>query len=227
MDTSIAGIPDAIYKPNAITTTTAIMGKDSSQLDMDDFFKLLVAQMSNQDMMDPQSNTEFISQMAQFTSLQGIQTLGEYQLSAYAVSYVGKNVVIAQQNEATGALETFSGVVETVTFYDGKPMVIVNGKAYDLHKVMEISVSPAKKEEETKTEDKTISEEESIANKEALDNAAYYIGKTVTVESKNARGEIEQIYGQVTSVTAQSGKAKIEVKGKFYELDAIVTLWDD
>lgn len=116
-----------------------------SDLTMNDFMTLLVAQMTNQDMMNPVSNTEFIAQMAQFSSLQGINTLQEYFLSNYAVSYAGKHVVIATQNQATGALEEIRGHVEKVTFYEGSPMVYVNGKAYPLHQVMEISPAPIEK----------------------------------------------------------------------------------
>src|SRR5437667_2241117 len=39
-------------------------------LNQDDFLKLLVAQMSAQDPMNPQSNSDFAAQMAQFSALQ-------------------------------------------------------------------------------------------------------------------------------------------------------------
>ncbi|WRS26691.1 flagellar hook capping FlgD N-terminal domain-containing protein [Oscillospiraceae bacterium MB08-C2-2] len=124
-------------------TTDKVEGKDSSKLDMDDFFKLLVAQMTNQDMMNPVNDTEFIAQMAQFTALQGIQSIQQQQLSSYAASYVGKSVTIAD-TEKNGDLKTIAGVVESVTFYDGSPRLIVGGKSYDLYKVMEIKALGAK-----------------------------------------------------------------------------------
>ena len=231
MATTTGGLSDIYFKPNAITTTTAIKGKDASQMGMDDFLNLLVAQMTNQDVMNPQENTEFIAQMAQFSSLQGIKTLTEYQLSNYAVSYAGKNVVIADY-DSSGGIETITGMVETVTFYDGKPMVVVNGKAYDLHKVMEVTASPAKTEEAEEIsidEVLAIAEQaERDANSNALAAAAPYIGKTVTVEIRNKSGEAEFILGKVEGVSAQKGKAKIELSdGKSYDLDMIVTVWND
>ena len=39
-------------------------------LGLQDFLKLMVAQLQNQDMMNPTSDTEFIAQLAQFSSLQ-------------------------------------------------------------------------------------------------------------------------------------------------------------
>ena len=50
--------------------TTQEVAKDSSQLGKNDFMKLLMQQMRNQDPLSPQSNSESIAQMAQFSSLE-------------------------------------------------------------------------------------------------------------------------------------------------------------
>ena len=51
----------------------------NDNLDMQDFLNLIVAQMANQDPMSPMENTEFISQMAQFSSLQAMTDLRDWQ----------------------------------------------------------------------------------------------------------------------------------------------------
>ena len=47
----------------------------SNELGKNDFLKLLVAQMNNQNPLDPQDNTEFVAQLAQFSSVEGIDNL--------------------------------------------------------------------------------------------------------------------------------------------------------
>ena len=42
----------------------------NTQLGKDSFLKLLVAQMQNQDPLNPQSNEEFVAQLSQFTQVE-------------------------------------------------------------------------------------------------------------------------------------------------------------
>ncbi len=150
---------DAYMAPARLSTKTAIRGKSPTELDMNDFMNLLVAQMTNQDMLNPTTDTEFIAQMAQFTTLQGINTIQEYQLSSYAASYVGKTVSIAHIGD-TGNLTKAEGIVSAVTFYEGQPQVVVDNVKYPLFSVMEIKVpATTKPEETTKPEDTTEPEE--------------------------------------------------------------------
>lgn len=55
--------------PKDVQTTQAV-AKDGSQLGKNEFMKLLMQQMRSQDPLSPQSNSESIAQMAQFSSLE-------------------------------------------------------------------------------------------------------------------------------------------------------------
>ena len=50
---------------------------DKVNLGKDAFMKLLVAQMNNQDPLNPQSNEEFIAQLSQFTQVEQLMNLND------------------------------------------------------------------------------------------------------------------------------------------------------
>jgi len=55
-----------------INQRTEKQGKDSGE---SDFLKLLVAQLNNQNPLQPQENGEFLSQLAQFSTVEGIEKM--------------------------------------------------------------------------------------------------------------------------------------------------------
>jgi flagellar basal-body rod modification protein FlgD len=77
--------------------------ESSDNLGKDEFLELLLVQISNQDPLNPMDDTEFISQMAEFSSLEqltnindGIETLNdtlERQDLMNAVSFIGQEVM--------------------------------------------------------------------------------------------------------------------------------------
>ena len=70
----------------------------TNELGKDAFLKLLIAELSNQDPLNPMDDREFISQMAQFSTLEQMTNItkaleGMSSMEQYsAVSYVGKTV---------------------------------------------------------------------------------------------------------------------------------------
>jgi flagellar basal-body rod modification protein FlgD len=113
-------------------TTAQTSSLPEQTLNQDDFLKLLVAQMSAQDPMNPISNTEFISQMAQFSTLQQTKSmqsdlagLQAGQTALQANGLLGRTV---QVRTAQGLVD--SGLVSAVDFQAGTPSLIVNGQSY-------------------------------------------------------------------------------------------------
>ncbi len=82
--------------------STDLSGASSTVLGKDDFLKLLVTQLKNQDPLNPTDSTQFVSQLAQFSSLEqltnvntNLQTVQSYDKSmnnAQAVNFVGKTI---------------------------------------------------------------------------------------------------------------------------------------
>jgi flagellar hook assembly protein FlgD len=77
------------------TTSTQSGGLDrvaKAELGKDDFLKLLVTQMANQDPLNPMKNEDFIAQLAQFTSLEQMQNVAKTMMFQTASAMIGQDV---------------------------------------------------------------------------------------------------------------------------------------
>ncbi|MCR4631104.1 MAG: flagellar hook assembly protein FlgD [Treponema sp.] len=115
--------------------------KTSHELGKDDFLKLLITQLSNQDPTSPMEDTQFISQMAQFSSLEQMTNMSSsfakmaaFINSSEAASTLGKTVELNVGDTVT------SGVVEGATRGDN-PQILVNGMYYNMDQIKAIYAS--------------------------------------------------------------------------------------
>lgn len=115
--------------------------KGTSELGKDAFLTLLVTQLQHQDPLSPQDNSEFVAQLAQFSSLEGIQNLSSSMGNTQALSLVGKNVVIeVGKSEGLSQTTTVAGYVDFVQMIEGKAMLSVKDQLYkfeDLDSVLD------------------------------------------------------------------------------------------
>lgn len=125
---------------------------DGTKLNQQDFLKVMVEQMRNQNPLDPQDNNQFFSQMVQFESLDAmsamsaaIEKLVEVAGLANGSALIGRTVkalVDGGKDPATGfprGLQAVTGVVDRVTFQNGTPIVHVGNLAVPAAKVLEVS----------------------------------------------------------------------------------------
>ncbi len=124
----------------AATATTAGTGASSSSspateatngLGKDDFLKLLVGQLRNQDPLNPVGDQEFMSQMAAFSTLEQVSNLAttseqmnQTVAANQSLSLIGREVSYTKEDGSTG-----EGTVEKVSF-DGESFTLtVAGEA--------------------------------------------------------------------------------------------------
>lgn len=115
-------------------------------LGADDFMKILMTQLTAQDPMNPMKDTEFIAQMANFSSLEQMRGLSQSftaysnsQQMATAPLYLGCEVTVKDPSAEAGEIR---GKVESVTVKDGAPALVINGKTYDPKLITNISLPP-------------------------------------------------------------------------------------
>nr|WP_022930754.1 flagellar hook assembly protein FlgD [Treponema bryantii] len=121
---------------NNYNKTLVVEGrKTSNVLGKDDFLKLLITQLQNQDPTSPMENTEFISQMAQFSSLEQMTNMSSsfskmaaYISSSEATATLGKTV------ELDIGDTNVQGIVEGATRGEN-PQILVNGMYYSMDKI--------------------------------------------------------------------------------------------
>ncbi|WP_047981398.1 flagellar hook assembly protein FlgD [Ornithinibacillus contaminans] len=146
-------IDPSLYLRNQSTTRVP-----SSELGKDEFLKILMAQLSNQDPTSPMEDREFISQLAQFSSLEqmmnmtnSISSLVQNQMISPVIQYshmIGKDVSYQDYDEETGKkLDIVTSEVVSVSQYEGFAVLeLENGKKIYADTVLEVRAKEAKEE---------------------------------------------------------------------------------
>lgn len=133
----VTGLPN---KPRTIGNNA--LGKDQ-------FLKILMTQLQNQDPLSPMEDRDFIAQMAQFSSVEQLNNLSEYmkgsleemkliRQSLGMTSGLIDKTITWQFKTVTGTTQTASGKVEAITIREGKQYAIVKGEEVSLDLVTKI-----------------------------------------------------------------------------------------
>ena len=159
----------------------------NSALGKDEFLKILMAQLQNQDPMSPVEDKDFIAQMAQFTSLEQtvnmtamIEKMVQAQTASQMINYqsfVGKEVVwhkMTDQTDADGqpVVETGNGTIASIKFAgESVQFTLTDGTILDPGNISELTGG-------SNSAGSTSSSSSISSN--SLVEASYLIGRTVT-----------------------------------------------
>lgn len=170
-------------------------------LDKNDFLNLLVNQLKNQNPLEPQSNEEFISTMAQFNSLETLASVDNNIQYGQAMSLIDRMVTAQELNK-----EPVTGRVEKAGIVDGKVVVYVAGKEYRLSEVKEVQNQDPGQRPATGSD---------------LIQAALMIGREVLISKDDGL-----IRGIVEKVGVSKGILQVFVSGVPYNVSEITEIKD-
>lgn len=128
---SVATVVDGKIVDSTASSVSLSAEKSSNggALDKDAFLQLLVAEMQNQDPLQPTTNTEYISQFAQFSSLEAMQNVSSSVDMSRAQELVGKEVFL-DVTDGSGNTTQIYGRVDYVVMEAGDVYVSVNDSLY-------------------------------------------------------------------------------------------------
>lgn len=181
------------YKESKSKTGSNVLGKD-------DFLKLLITQLQNQDPTNPLSDTDFIAQMATFSSLEqmtnintAINKLVEQDKQSQLISYhqfIGKEVSWQKLKELENGKTEISNGIGTVAGIhfneDQVALVLEDGT----------ELGPA-----------NISQVSQTVKESAMLEASMMIGKMVTYVNDSR----EEVSAMVNSVSFKNGKISFQL----------------
>ncbi len=114
-----------------------VVTRGSTDLGKEEFLHLLVTQMQYQDPLNPQSDQEFIAQLAQFSALEQMTNLNTTFNNSSAYSLVGKEVIVQPTNE-NGKGKQVQGTVDYVEIRNGDAFLSVDGKTYSIDDLVQV-----------------------------------------------------------------------------------------
>ncbi len=126
------------------TDLNSANSKGKKKMDRDAFFKLLITQLQNQDPLKPMENKEFVSQMAQFSSLEQMNKMNENMNKFMDVQKINQNSALigkTVEKEVTqdDKIKSIKGEVVKVSFEEGNTYAHLNNENTDKINVNDIT----------------------------------------------------------------------------------------
>jgi flagellar basal-body rod modification protein FlgD len=161
-----SGVPPWLINSNSSTANTEKTGTEQAIMGKDAFLKILLTQLRYQNPLEPVKDTDFIAQMAQFSSLEqmqnmnknleaALQTLSLWQENSFRNSQISCALdLVGREIEYRSGEEYKTGTVEAIRVNGGIPRLVVNDEEVYLEMVAGIKQAEIQAEiKEGATED--------------------------------------------------------------------------
>jgi len=213
----------AISAQNTVNAATSAASSSTSTaknaLGKDAFMKMMIAQLQNQDPLNPMDGTQFVAQLAQFSSLEQLQNLNEVMTSlpTYLGNFSNAQMANLIGNNATAAgnVVTASGSQASITYR--LPSDIQSGsiKIYDMNGALVDTIKIGSQKSGLQS---TIWN----CSSQAAGNYTYEIG---AVDRKGSEVTVDKmISGAITGVSFKDGVAYLTINGQEVAFSDVVKI---
>ena len=205
----------------AVSSTSSVGSSDTTQtykrnttndgrdlnIDTQTFLKMLVTQLKYQDPLAPQDNSQFVSQMAQMSSLSEMKDMSSSLKNSQAYDMIGKKIYAEVTDATTHVTTQYTGVVDSIVIKDGVPYVVVGKTAIAVSDVLQVMPDS---DSDTSAE---------MKKNQALDMLGKQIYAEVTDETTKAT---KSYSGIVESVVIKDGVPYVVVGGVNIPVDDVL-----
>ncbi len=189
------------------TQSSSSSNSKNTALDMSDFLKLMAAQFQNQNLDSNIDNTQYISELAQFSSIEAMTSMTQNFNKEYAASLIGKTVTVSTGSTTN---PTVTGIVVASSCdSSGTSKITIGDNSYDISGVTNVY---------NDTSQTLAGLQMSI-----LQYATSLVGKTVTVNTGDT--STPTVTGTVEkAVFGDNDDCKIVINGTSYDLTSIASI---
>lgn len=198
--------------------TYSAKSNDKNTLSIESYFKLLSAQLANQDMTSPMDNSEMMAQMTQMAMVQSLGTMTtnmkqEMALTktSYLAGLIGKEVSAkvpeAEQKANPDAPKEKSGVIASVNLTGDEPSFRLQGDVTDYPLESLLMVRQAGAASETSTTGSAVTATSSTGSSTASPSAATAGSATAAPAASAAGASAAGTTGSASTASPATGRA--------------------
>ena len=180
------------------SSSTSNAAQRQTQLNTQSFLQLLTAQMSNQNPLDPVSDTQYFSQLAQLGQVQSLQTMEQTMKLGQVQSLIGKQV--SGSIDQNGVSTNVTGIVTGSSIQNGDYYLSVTDSAGNV-------------------QDVPLSGVQATSSSSSITNYSQLIGQKATgfgIATVNGKATNVTASGQIVGVTNTNGQTIARIQTSAY-----------